>query len=76
MIRSEQLISLQEAAQRLSISYGTVWIWARKGIGERKLETIVIGSRGMRTSFEACERFTRYLAGDRDRRDALKNATA
>jgi hypothetical protein len=73
VIENEELLTFEAAAKRLAVSYASIWSWAQRGVDGRKLEVVVIGKRGMRTSIEACRRFTAYLA---ERRDARSRESA
>lgn len=88
-LKTEQLISLSEAAKTLPRTNGkkvhdsTLWRWARKGIRGVKLEYVRVGSR-ICTSVEALSRFLSALtvkddevaASDPDLTSSHQDATA
>jgi hypothetical protein len=63
-IKSEQLISMPEAAAMLPgrPSLCAIWRWRTRGVRGRKLETAIIGGRPY-TSVEALQRFAQQQGG-------------
>lgn len=64
-ISSEELLTLAQASRLLPgrPSVATLWRWRHRGVGGRRLETVVIGGRPY-TSKEALQRFARQLGGN------------
>ena len=74
---SEELFSLQEAANRLGLNYRTVWNWKKIGTPSGvHLETVAIGTRQARTSLEACRRYMAQQQRENDARDAAKHVAS
>jgi hypothetical protein len=63
MLNTEQLLTLQQAAERLPNrpNQSTVWRWCRKGLNGVHLEYRRLG-RAIYTSMDALDRFTLALA--------------
>lgn len=64
-VGQEEIISLEEAARKLGVSYYTVRRWTRDGICGVLLECVPVGTRKTKTSVEALNRFTELLRQSR-----------
>lgn len=65
--KREKLMPLADAAAHFDLSYWSLYAWSTKGVDGRRLETVCVGRRNLRTSIEACRRFTAFLSARRER---------
>jgi hypothetical protein len=72
---SEKRITLTTLAQREGVAASTVWRWARRGIGGRKLGTIRVGGRDYVTD-ELWESFVRATTAAVNGTDSVIQASS